>query len=435
MKKNKKMSMWAAVALAVGTMIGASIFSIFGVGATLAGQNLPIAFIISGLLAVAVAYSYAHMGSKIISNAGPIAFIMKGFGDGIVTGTLSILMWISYVISISLFAKGFTGYFLPLVGVSQKPLSIAAVEAGVIALFTALNFFGSRAVGKAEFYIVLTKLSILFIFIIFGVFTINPSYVTPSFDTQHINGTINAAVIFFLSYMGFGLITNASENMENPKRNVPRAIYISILIVSVVYVLISLVAVGNLPLNELITAQDNALAVAARPFLGNLGFLLVSLGALFSISSALNATLYGGANVAYALAKDGELPVVFERKVWFKSPEGLYITAALSLFFALFLNMDGIASMTSAVFIVIYIFVIVSHYRLTEEIGGIKKVLIFNAVLISSVLAALFYYQVKGQVYVFYGTLILFGASYLAEYLYRKYRKRSFTQGLKHTGD
>ncbi len=96
--KNDKMGMWEAVALAVGTMIGASIFSIFGVGAGLAGRNLPIAFGISGLLAVIVAYSYAKMGSKIVSNAGPIAFIMRGFGDGMVTGTLSVLMWTSYVV-------------------------------------------------------------------------------------------------------------------------------------------------------------------------------------------------------------------------------------------------------------------------------------------------------------------------------------------------
>jgi amino acid transporter len=88
-------------------------------------------------------------------------------------------------------------------------------------------------------------------------------------------------------------------------------------------------AVGNLSLKQLIAAQDNALAVAAQPFLGNFGFLLISIGALFSISSALNATLYGGANTAYSFAKEGELPEFFERKEWFGTKEGLYITTGL----------------------------------------------------------------------------------------------------------
>ncbi len=427
----EKMNMWEAVALAVGTMIGASIFSIFGVGAGLAGRNLPIAFIISGLLAVIVAYSYAKMGSKIVSNAGPIAFIMKGFGDGMVTGTLSVLMWTSYIISIALFAKGFSGYFVPLLGMASTSLNVALVEGMIILLFTALNFFGSKAVGKAEAFIVLTKLSILFVFIIFGLFTLNPSYITPSFSSEAMGGTLNAAVIFFLSYMGFGLVTNASENIRNPKKNVPRAIYLSIGIVAVVYILVSTVAVGNLTISQLMSAQDNALAVAARPFLGNMGFLLISVGALFSISSAINATLYGGANIAYTLAKDGELPRAFERKVWFGSFEGLYITAGMALLFALFLSMNGIASITSAVFIVIYIFVIVSHYRVADKVGGRKGFLMVNAALIALVFALLMYYQFTTQAGIFYSTITIFAIAYLVEYLYRRYGNRAFTDGLK----
>ncbi len=414
--------------MAVGTMIGASIFSIFGIGAQIAGKDLPEAFVLSGILAFMVGYSYAKMGSKIVSNAGPIAFILRGFGDTVTTGALSILMWLSYVVSISLFVKGFTGYLLPLINISSHPLAIGIADALIISLFTALNFFGSKTVGKTEFYIVLLKLSILGVFIVFGLFTIRPELISPAYDTKHMTGIINAAVIFFLSYMGFGLVTNASENMENPKKNVPKAIYTSIGIVIVVYVLVSIVAVGNLPIGELVTAKENALAVAAQPILGSFGFVLLSLGALFSISSALNATLYGGANVAYSLAKDGELPQVFERKVWFKSPEGLYFTAGLGLVLALLFNINGIASITSAVFIVIYIFVILSHYKTADEMGGNKIIILINAGIISLVLAILFYYQVQTQVYAFIGTIAMFAGAFLLEWQYRKITKRSFSE-------
>jgi len=428
MIQSKKIGLWEAVAMAVGTMIGASIFSIFGVGAKIAEKNLPEAFVLSGIFALLVAYSYSKLGSKIVSNAGPIAFIIKGIGDNLVTGTLAILMWLSYVVSIALFAKGFAGYFLPLFGFAVSPLSLALTEVLLIALFTAINSFGSKAVGRLEFYIVLIKLSILGVFIVFGFLQIHPGYVVPSVDQQHLNGTLYASVIFFLSYMGFGLVTNASENMENPKKNVPLAIYISIAVVMFVYISVSLVAVGNLTIPQLIKAQDNALAVAARPFLGNFGFILISVGALFSISSALNATLYGGANVAYSFAKDGELPEIFERKIWFKSTEGLYITAALGVLFVMIFNIGAIASITSIIFTIIYIFVLISHFRLADTYGGNKSFIFLNTIVLIIVFCALVLYQWKTSSGAFWGMIVTLAGALALEAVYRYIKKRTFSK-------
>ena len=425
---NKKIGLWEAVAMAVGTMIGASIFSIFGVGAKIAGENLPEAFILSGIFALIVAYSYARLGSKIISNAGPIAFILKGIGDNLVTGALAIIIWLSYVISISLFAKGFAGYFLPLFGISISPLSMGITEVFLIAFFTSINSFGSKAVSRVEFYIVLVKLSILGVFILLGFLQINPGYIIPSFSAKGLYGTLSAAVVFFLSYMGFGLITNASENMEDAEKNVPLAIFISIAIVMFVYIAVSFVAIGNLSIGELIKARDNALAVAAKPFLGSFGFVLISIGAVFSISSALNATLYGGANIAYSFAKDGELPEFFERKVWFKSTEGLYITAALGLLFALTFNIDAIATLVSSIFTIIYVFVLISHYRLADNYGGNKGFILLNVIILLIVFLALIFYQWQTQRGAFYGTIITLLAALILEYVYRYLTKRRFSR-------
>jgi len=422
---NGTMGLWEAVSMAVGTMIGASIFSVFGVGAEIAGQNLPAAFLLSGLYAFIVAYSYAKLGTKIISNSGPIAFIIKGIGDGVVTGALSVLMWLTYVVSIAMFAKGFAGYFLPLLRINTSALNTALLEVLVIVLFTVLNFFGSKAVGKTEFYMVLAKLSILVVFISVGISSIKPSSIQPRLDSPHLKGLLHASVIFFLSYMGFGLITNASENIRNAAKNIPRAIYISLGIVLIVYTTIALAAVGNLSPAELIRAKENALAVAAKPFLGRFGFLLISIGALFSISSALNATLYGGANISYSLAKDGDLPDFFERKIWFKSVEGLYITAVLSVAFALFFNMVGIASITSSVFTLIYIFVLISHFRLSKDVGGKKTFLGFNIGLLSALFLALLYFQFFSQKVAFYGTFAVIFGAVVVEATFRFLKKRS----------
>ncbi len=335
-------------------------------------------------------------------------------------------MWLTYVISISLFVKGFAGYLLPFIHIESTTFTIGIVEVIVISFFTALNFFGSKSVGKAEFYIVLVKLLILLVFILGGFMTINWGMAKPDFDTIHTNGLLNASIIFFLSYMGFGLITNASENIENPTKNVPLAIFISILFVMIFYILISLVTIGNLPLSDIIKAQENALAIAAKPFLGNFGFILITIGALFSISSALNATIFGGANIAYSLAKDGELPDFFERKVWFKSTEGLYITAGLGLLFALFFDLGAIASITSTIFTVIYIFVLISHLRLQKEYGGNKILISINLTILVIVFIALIKYQWDTQKSAFYASILTFFGAVIIEYLYRKLGKRKF---------
>jgi len=239
------------------------------------------------------------------------------------------------------------------------------------------------------------KIGILALFAAVGAFYVDPARLRP--DPQRLTATVYAASLFFLSYTGFGLITNASENIEDPKRNVPRAIYLSLLVATVVYVFVAAVADGTLGPEGLARAEEYALAEAAKPFLGRAGFVLVSLGALVSTASALNATIYGGANAAYALAKKGFLPESFERKAWKSEPEGLYITAALGLAAALLLNLEGVAAVCSATFIVIYLVVIASHYKLINLTKGSRVVVAASFIVVSLVLAVLLYNQYTGN--------------------------------------
>jgi amino acid transporter len=333
-------------------------------------------------------------------------------------------MWLTYVVSVALFAKGFAGYALPLLGLETSGIRAAVTITLVVLFFTVLNFFGSQVVGRAELYIVIVKVGILGVFVAAGSTAIQPALIRPSFDAPHVNGLIHASVLFFLSYMGFGLITNASEHIRDAAKTVPRAIYISIAIVIAVYVSVSLAAVGNLTIPELTAAKENALAIAAEPFLGKTGFLLISIGALFSISSALNATLYGGANVSYALAKDGELPTFFERKTWFGSVEGLYITAALSTALAILVNVGGIAALNSTIFTSIYVFVLISHYRLAREVGGRRPLLLFNITVICAVFCLLIYYQWRTDKTVLVVTAGVFFGALLTETVFRYFSKR-----------
>ncbi len=419
MKEAKKLSLIEATALGVGIIIGASIFSLVGVGAEIARSNLPEAFLLASLFAYTVAYSYAKLGTVYVSNAGPIEYVIRAFGDNIFVGFLAFIYWFTFVISISLFANSFAGYFLGLLGLETNAALFSAVETIIIIIFVLLNFKGSKAVGEAETLLVAIKLGILGLFIVAGFLFIDPKRLTPNLSPQGIWMTVVAASMYLLSYAGFGVITNASENIENPRRNVPLAIYLSLLVATVVYVLVSVVAIGAVPIKDLIRAKEYALAMAAKPFLGEAGFTLITIGALISISSALNSALYGGANVAYALAKKGQLPKIFDRRVWFGEPEGLYITAGLGIFLALFLNLEGIAEVTTIAFMLIYLSVGLAHWRLRKITRGNPLLILANIIVILFAFAIMMYYTAMTNARAFGTILVSLTFFLLFEIVYR----------------
>jgi len=248
-----------------------------------------------------------------------------------------------------------------------------------IFVFTLINFMGSKAVGNSELFIVGVKVTILLLFSLIGLFYAKFQLLSPS-HWPGVNNILFAVAVVFMAYEGFGLITNAAEDMANPASTLPRALYMSVLIVIGIYVAVSLAVVGNLTIPEIIKARDYAMAEAAKPFLGTIGFKIIAIAALFSTSSAINATLYGGANVSYMIAKEGEVPKFFERKVWNRSIEGLFITAGFVILFTNIFDLAGIAMMGSAAFLIIYAAVNISHLYLYKETGA-KLIMIWLSIL------------------------------------------------------
>ena len=307
----------------------------------------------------------------------------------------------------------------------------------VMIVFTSINFIGARAVGKSEVFIVGIKVVILLLFAISGLFFIEPSNLSAS-NWPGTHSIFFGAGVVFLAYEGFGLITNAADDMQTPSKTLPHALYTSVIFVGLVYVLVSLAVMGNLTVSEVTEAKDYALAAAARPFLGQMGFKIISIAALFSTASAINATLYGGANISYTLARNGELPDFFERKVWGNAKEGLFITSGLVIFFAVFFNLDQIAMLGSTAFLLIYAMVNVSHLFLYKKTGAKLPVIILSLSGCLTFLVALIYYEIQNYTKSLWAFLMVLAFSFIAECIYRKYsynRTRSWCNKRKKTSE
>lgn len=422
-KKERTMGLWSAVSIGVGAMVGAGIFSIFGTAAQISGRAVYISFIIAGLMAFLSTYSYAKMSVKYPSAGGPAEFLIRGFGDNIITGGLNIMLWFGYIFGLALYAKGFSYYAMTFFPSGSPEILSNILATFIIILFMVVNFFGAKAVGKSELFIVTIKVGILFFFAVVGLFYIKPENL--SLVSAHYGNIFYGAGMVFLAFQGFGLITNTAEDIKNPKKNLPRALYLSVFIVMIIYVLVSITVMGNLSISEVESAKDYALAAAAQPFLGRLGFIFIAAAALFSTSSAINASLYGGANISYIIAKYGELPESFERKLWLSGTEGLFITVLLVLFFTNFVNLEGIGTLASLSILIIYMGVNIAHLRLYKKTGG-NPVIIVSALIGSIVFCGVLIVYELTEVYVVVLFIVLLCLCFLGESIYRYYTGREY---------
>jgi amino acid transporter len=380
MTKEKDLGFWEVASIGVGGMVGGGIFAVLGLSVDLARGGAPLAFAVAGLVALVTAYSYARLSVTYRSQGGTVSFLDRAFGAGFFTGSANVLLWISYIVMLALYAYAFGSYGAELIPGGPSPLRRHLLISGALVSLTLLNLLSAKLVGEAEDAVVGVKITILLLFIVVGIWGVDPTRLGPSAWAPPLE-LIAGGMIIFLAYEGFELMANAAEDVRNPSTTLPRAFFVTVTFVLVLYVLVSAVAVGTLSLSEIASARDYALAAAARPFLGAAGKVLVAVAAVLSTASAINATLYGAARLSYIIAKDGELPAALERNVWNRPLEGLLITTAAALLLANLVDLSSISTMGSAGFLLIFAAVNLANARLAEETGSRRWLSLLGAAL------------------------------------------------------
>jgi amino acid transporter len=420
----------AIVSIGIGGMVGGGIFAVLGLAVQQAHGGTPVAFLVAGLIALLTSYSYAKLTVAYPSEGGTVEFINQAFGGGMLTGALNVLLWISYIIMLSLYAYAFGSYSASFFSGAIQPVMKHLMISGIIILLTVLNILGSTLVGEAEKWIVGLKLGILILFIAVGFCGVSTTNLDPGQWTP-LPHLLAGGMIIFLAYEGFELIANSVSDVKNAAKIIPRAFYTSVIFVILLYILVSAVTVGNLPIGKIVAAKDYALAEAARPFLGQFGFTLIAIAALLSTGSAINATLYGTARVSYIIAKDGELPEMLERKIWKRPVEGLLITAGLALMVANLFNLASISLMGSAGFLLIFAAVNLANARLHTHTKSKSWLSYVGMVACFGALATLLWQRATTapKELLVFGALIML--SILIEGFYRAATGRSITPKLK----
>ena len=425
MDKNK-IGLLAAISIGIGGMVGGGIFAVLGLAVDLSKGGTPVAFLLAGIIALITSYSYARLSITYPNKGGTVKFMNVGFGKNIFSGGTNNLLWISYIVMLSLYSSAFGAYGASIIKITGNfTVDKHILLSTIIILSTLLNYISFKAVSIAESFAVYIKIFILIIFVIIGFYGLGSSQFISQLKPENWVGPfkmLSGGMVIFVAYEGFELIANAAPNIKNPTKNVPRSYYYSVLFVILLYILIAIITVGSVSFAKISTAQEYVLAVAAEPMLGKIGFMIIGITALISTFSAINVSLYGGSRVNYELAEDDEISHEFTTIFW-NEPIGLLVTAVLTLVIGNIFNLESISTSGSAGFLLIFGLVNLVNYKLAKETSSFKVISMAGFLLCMVALVTLMFqqFQTNPSGAIIGLSIILF--SYILEWLFKKWDK------------
>jgi len=296
----------------VGLILGAGIYVLIGEAVGFAGDSVWIAFVLGSSVALFAGFSYAELSSIFPKAAAEYVFIKNAFKSNFFAFLIGWLTSITSIITAATVSLGFGGYFAEFVDV---PIIISAI--GLLVVLSIVNFVGIRESAWTNTIFTLIEASGLILIIVIGFTFANPEPVNYLESPSGFTGVVIAFVLIFFAFIGFEDMANIAEEVKKPKKTIPRAIILSVLISGMIYVLVSLAVVRVVNWEELATSVAPMALVAERG-LGSGANILLSSIALFAITNTVLITLVAGSRMFYGMAREKVFPQILKR-VHFKT--------------------------------------------------------------------------------------------------------------------
>ncbi len=385
MSDERKLGSWDAAFIGIGAMVGAGIFALLGAAGEVAGSAVWLSFLLAGGVAALQGYSFAKFGSAHPSSGGLLEYVARGFGDGHILGVIGWLVLAANAIVTGMVAVSFGSYASSVFTDDGTGTQLFAVV--VIVAMIALNLKGSAAVARVQTVVATVVIGILVVFTGATVFNLDPDLLDPT-DYPPFRDIVASVALTFFAFLGFGVITFTAKDLAEPRRQLPRAMAIALAVATVIYVAVAVGVFGTLSVPEVIDSGGTALAVAAEPVLGSAGYWLMTVTALFATAGATNAGLYPAAGLCERMAEGEQFPPVMGRRVGPDAPVGLVVTAAVAVVLAVGFDLSAIASIGSAIALLVFGLISIGHMRVRRETGANPVLLIAAIAVVVLVLAA-----------------------------------------------
>jgi APA family basic amino acid/polyamine antiporter len=355
-----------ATSVGIGAIIGAGIFVVLGVGIGYAGPAIIVSIIIAGVVATFTAFSFAELGSAIPKEGGAYEFAFELISPfvGFLVGSLWLFAQIVAGAAISL---GFASYFVAIFPIFP-PKTVAVLAALTL---TGLNVVGIKQSTAVNNILVIIKITILCLFIGFGIFYIHPSTTLSEFSPNGLFGILQGAGFIFFAYLGFGRIAALGEEVKNPERNLPLSVLIALVASVLIYVLTGFTATG-LQDYRILAQSGSPIAEAAKAMGNSTIVTAVSLGALFATVSVLLTILIGLSRVAFAMARNDQLPKSIAKvSSRFGTPYiSIFVMGALLTALVYVLDLKQTVAITSFIILMVHLAVNFSAIKLGKKMQG-----------------------------------------------------------------
>ncbi len=423
-ESEKSFGLTQCIAIALGGMIGGGIFAVLGVVAQITQAATWFAFVLAGIVAFCASYSYTKLNNIADDSGGSVTFIQDLVGNSKLAGMVGWTLLFGYIGSMAMYAYAFGSFsvglgFIPetLAGVPLRPVLSVAVIAG----FVGLILLGTHATGSTEEILVAVKILILLVMGIGGLWygaTHNQLQFGFSEITKLSFGPVMAAAVSFVAFQGWQLLFYDQDQIKNTTVTLERSVYISIFSAVAIYIIVAITTVSLAPSDVVQSHPERALAVAAKPYLPH-GFLIISLAALFSTGSAINATLFSSSYLAKGMISSHLLPdQVGDAKAEGIPVRTLIILGIITAAFSAYGSLSSITSFASLAFIVIFGAMCCLAFRERKHndiqswipaVGAVGALLFF---------ILLFYYLFKAERHTFYAVLVITAIVIAVELLY-----------------
>lgn len=387
------LSLLGTIAMGTGVMIGAGIFALTGQVAELAGGLFPIAFIIAAVISGFSAYSYIKVSSAYPSAGGIAMILKKAYGETTVTGAAALLMTLSMIISESLVARTFGTYTLQLFRSDQAGIWVPVLAVGLIVAAFLVNLAGNKVIGTVANVSAVVKIGGLLVFAAIAVsasgISLQTSIIPPSGDPT-LGTFLGGVALAILAFKGFTTITNTGDEVTEPKKNVGRAIIISLAICLVVYLAVCFAVASSLTLDEIIVAKDYSLAEAARPAMGGYGMWFTVAIAMTATASGLLASIFA---VSRLLAMLTEMKLIPHRHFGMPGDiqkHTLVYTVVIAAVLAAVFDLSRIASMGAIFYLLMDIAIHWGVLRHLHQDVGANRAVLGTAIVLDIVALAAF---------------------------------------------
>jgi amino acid transporter len=382
---SKALTVRGAAFLGIGAMVGAGIFALLGEAGAVAGSAVWISFLAGGIIATLLGYVVAKLGTRYPASGGLVTFFVEGYGDGHRAGVASWLMYFSGLIVTAMVSVSFGSYGGELLFDDPSQFQVKVLAAVVIVGMGAVNIIGADIVNRVQSLIVVVLLAVFAVFIAVTWADMDPDLLARS-TYPDADKIISAVGLTFFAYLGFAVISFTAADMPDPERSVPRATYLALGITTALYVAIAIGVFGTLTVAEVIENGDTALAEAARPSLGEAGFVLMAIAALLATSSSVNANIYAAKGVTQKLADIGQFPSVMAQPSPVRGSWGIVLSLALMLVMAVFFDLTAIASIGSAVALTLFLLLGIAAFGLRSETRSQGWIILLAIVVTGAVL-------------------------------------------------